>query len=258
MSGRYRSHLSASSLTSLRWAAKRACKSGGSTSFSLLPPPTINSFRSAISIHNMRGTLISMGFCTRTWLVLSSTDSTCLERQVISRGSGDMLPKIQTLASPRCTCHMPGPARSAVTTISSSAGGACSAPALTAQSPVSKIARRVAAIRMQPSLQVFPLGFRLRHDAQRSPFRILEHGQPFFSAIGVSVHHMRRVDEFDAARFQQFIRSADIADAHIEDGFRSHRALLTQHQSRSVAIEKCEIAESVEMRQPQYIFVPGF
>src|SRR3984885_9465759 len=248
MIGRYRSHLSASSPTLLRCAAKRACKSGGSTSFSLLPPLTIKNFRSAISIHKIRGTLISMGFCTSTRLVLSSTDSTCLERQVMSRGSGDMLPNIQTLASPRCTCHMPGPARSALTTISSSAAGVCSALMAGAQSPVSKIASSVAAIRIQRRLQGFALGFRLRHDAERTPFRILEHGQPFFGAVGVPVHHVRRVDEFNAARFQEFIRCADIADAHIQDGFRNDRRLLAQHQARSVAVKKCEIAESVEMR----------
>src|SRR5450631_4001134 len=39
----------------------------------------------------------------------------------MSRGSGDMLPSSHTFAAPRCTCHMPGPARSAVTTISSTA-----------------------------------------------------------------------------------------------------------------------------------------
>jgi hypothetical protein len=41
----------------------------------------------------------------------------------MSRGNGEMLPKIQTLAAPRCTCHMPGPGRSLVTTTSSMACG---------------------------------------------------------------------------------------------------------------------------------------
>ena len=71
--------------------------------------------------------------------------------------------------------------------------------------------------------------------------------------------HVRGVDEFDAPRDQALVSRVDVRHLQIEDGLRARIVFrLRQHQSRPAAIEEYEIAERVQMVEPEHVAVPVF
>src|ERR1700761_1349699 len=152
---------------------------------------------------------------------------------------------------------MPGPARSAVTTISSSAWGGGSDAAAAGVADRARAKLSVAANRMRRSLPRFPiLRFYLGHEPERTPFGIFEYREPLLGAVGVLVDHVRRVDEVHTEGFQPCVRRGNVAHAQIEYRLRRSLFLLAQHQPCAAAIEKGEFAERVQMRQPQHMAIP--
>src|SRR5690606_23667342 len=96
-----------------------------------------------------------------------------------------------------------------------------------------------------------------RHYRQVAPLRILEECHPFFSTIVMPMNHMRRPDKLDTLRIKSGIGCMDVGNSQVQQGFLVlYFLVLGQHEPRSTAVEERQVAERIEMRQPEHIAVP--
>ncbi len=69
--------------------------------------------------------------------------------------------------------------------------------------------------------------------------------------------HVRRVGELQAARRQRRVRRAHVVDREVQDRVGRRALAFGQEQAHATAVEEGQVAERVEVREPEHLAVPG-
>jgi hypothetical protein len=102
-------------------------------------------------------------------------------------------------------------------------------------------------------------GFDLRHDCKGSAVRIRKECHPLFRSIAMAVHKMWRVGKLDSTSLEFGICPSDILHAKIEQGLsEKHGIRFTQKKPNTIAIEKRQLAEGVQVFEAEDSPIPSF
>ena len=96
----------------------------------------------------------------------------------------------------------------------------------------------------------------LRYQRQRPRLIVIEKRHPLFGSVVMAMDEMRCIQKFNALCLERLMGDAHIIDVKIEYRVSGRALAFRQEQPEAAAIEECEIAEGIKIREPQRIFIP--